>query len=109
MQWNRLERPRCNRRHRRQILTDIQNCQLANVTWVIPDGAASDHTEINSGLGPSWVASIVNTIGTNPACPGSNEVVLERHGDHCHLGRLGRLVRPRGASDPEHQPAPQLE
>jgi len=57
-----------------QILTDIQNCQLANVAWVIPDGAASDHTQINSGLGPSWVASIVNAIGTNPACPGSNEV-----------------------------------
>ena len=57
-----------------QILTDIQNCELANVAWVIPDGAASDHTQFNSGLGPSWVASIVNAIGTNPACPGSNEI-----------------------------------
>ena len=57
-----------------QILTDIQNCQLANVAWVIPDGAASDHMQINTGLGPSWVASIVNAIGTNPACPGSNEI-----------------------------------
>ncbi len=57
-----------------QILTDIQNCQLASVTWVIPDGEASDHAEINTGLGPSWVASIVNAIGTNPACPQSNEI-----------------------------------
>ncbi len=57
-----------------QILTDIQNCQLANVTWVTPDGAASDHANINTGLGPSWVASIVNAIGTNPACPSTNEI-----------------------------------
>jgi phospholipase C len=57
-----------------QILTDIQNCQLPNVTWVIPDGAASDHASINTGLGPSWVASIVNAIGTNPACPSTNEI-----------------------------------
>ncbi len=57
-----------------QIVTDIGNCALANVTWVIPDGAASDHADSNKGLGPSWVASIVNAIGTNPACPQTNEV-----------------------------------
>jgi len=46
-----------------QIVTDIQNGQLSTVTWVIPDGSASDHPIINTGLGPSWVASIVNAIG----------------------------------------------
>jgi phospholipase C len=46
-----------------QILTDIANGQLANVSWVIPTGQESDHPLSNQGLGPSWVASIVNAIG----------------------------------------------
>jgi phospholipase C len=46
-----------------QIITDIANGQLAAVSWVIPDGSASDHANGNQGLGPSWVASIVNAIG----------------------------------------------
>jgi phospholipase C len=46
-----------------QVLTDIATGQLANVSWVIPTGQASDHAVINQGLGPSWVASIVNAIG----------------------------------------------
>jgi len=49
-----------------QVLTDIANNQLAEVTWVIPDGAASDHAQANDGSGPSWVASIVNAIGNSP-------------------------------------------
>jgi phospholipase C len=46
-----------------QVLTDIANGQLANVSWVIPTGQESDHPSGNKGLGPSWVASIVNAIG----------------------------------------------
>jgi phospholipase C len=46
-----------------QVLTDIANGQLANVSWVIPNGQESDHAGVNKGLGPSWVASIVNAIG----------------------------------------------
>jgi uncharacterized repeat protein (TIGR01451 family) len=46
-----------------QVITDIQNGELANVTWIIPDSADSDHADGNTGLGPSWVASLVNTIG----------------------------------------------
>ena len=46
-----------------QVVTDIQGGQLAAVTWVIPAGQASDHANGNQGLGPSWVASIVNAIG----------------------------------------------
>jgi len=49
-----------------QVLTDIAKGQLAQVSWVIPDGAASDHALSNDGSGPSWVASIVNAIGNGP-------------------------------------------
>lgn len=48
-----------------QVLTDIASQQLAAVTWIIPDGAASDHAQANDGSGPSWVASIVNAIGNS--------------------------------------------
>lgn len=56
------------------VLTDIQNCKLANVTWIIPNSAQSDHARGNDGSGPSWVASIVNAIGGNPACRRTGEV-----------------------------------
>src|SRR5208337_228052 len=45
------------------VLADIANCSLRNVSWVIPTGANSDHARANDGGGPSWVASIVNAIG----------------------------------------------
>jgi phospholipase C len=48
-----------------QVLTDISNGQLANVSWIIPAGQESDHARGNKGLGPSWVASIVNAIGNS--------------------------------------------
>jgi phospholipase C len=49
-----------------KVLTDIAAGQLAQVTWIIPDGAASDHAVNTDGSGPSWVASIVNAIGNSP-------------------------------------------
>jgi len=49
-----------------QVLTDIANVQLPQVSWVIPSGQASDHAESNEGTGPSWVASIVNALGNSP-------------------------------------------
>jgi phospholipase C len=49
-----------------QVLVDIANRQLAQVTWVIPNGQESDHAASNDGSGPSWVASIVNSIGNSP-------------------------------------------
>jgi phospholipase C len=48
-----------------KVLTDIANGQLAQVTWVIPDGRSSDHPRQNDGSGPSWVASVVNAIGNS--------------------------------------------
>jgi phospholipase C len=49
------------------VLGDIRNCELAAVSWVIPDGKYSDHP-INSGQGPAWVAAIVNAIGNSTTC-----------------------------------------
>jgi phospholipase C len=49
-----------------QVLQDIANGQLSQVSWIIPDGAFSDHAVISDGTGPSWVAAIVNAIGGSP-------------------------------------------
>jgi phospholipase C len=49
-----------------QVLTDIANNQLPQVSWVIPTGQESDHARINNGTGPSWVASVVNALGNSP-------------------------------------------
>jgi phospholipase C len=51
------------------ILRDIASCSLAQVSWVIPDGAWSDHAAQNDQYGPSWVAAVINAIGNNPTCP----------------------------------------
>jgi phospholipase C len=45
------------------IFNDISNGALPAMSWVIPDGANSDHPNKGSDAGPSWVASIVNAIG----------------------------------------------
>ena len=54
------------------VLTDITNCNLRSVSWVIPTGANSDHAKGNDGGGPSWVASIVNAIGNSSSCDNGN-------------------------------------
>ncbi|HVR46172.1 MAG TPA: alkaline phosphatase family protein [Candidatus Binatia bacterium] len=46
-----------------RVLWDIKKGRLANVVWVTPTAADSDHAGSTDGTGPSWVASIVNTIG----------------------------------------------
>ncbi len=48
-----------------QVLTDIQNGQLAQVTWIVPMGPYSDHAGASTGEGPDWVASITNAIGAS--------------------------------------------
>jgi phospholipase C len=53
------------------VLRDISHCRLRNASWVIPTGQNSDHPQLNKGGGPSWVASIVNAIGTS-ACKDGN-------------------------------------
>jgi phospholipase C len=59
--------------HPAHILTDIADCKLSAVSWVIPTGAESDHADLNTGLGPAWVANIVNALGNNPACGNEQE------------------------------------
>ena len=49
------------------VLSDIASCSLSQVSWITPAGQYSDHP-INNGQGPSWVAAIVNAIGTNANC-----------------------------------------
>lgn len=47
-----------------QFLTDVQNGQLAAMTWIVPTCPTSDHACLcASNLGPQWVASIVNAVG----------------------------------------------
>lgn len=48
------------------ILTDIADGSLPQMSWVIPDAANSDHPGYSSDTGPSWVAGIVNAIGESP-------------------------------------------
>jgi len=48
-----------------RFIVDIQHGELAQVTWVVPDWAHSDHPGSGSE-GPDWVASIVNAIGNSP-------------------------------------------
>ncbi|MBV9233138.1 MAG: hypothetical protein JO030_03780, partial [Candidatus Eremiobacteraeota bacterium] len=47
------------------VFTDVANDALPSVSWIIPDYANSDHSGDNSDTGPSWVAQVVNAIGTS--------------------------------------------
>jgi phospholipase C len=50
-----------------RVLTDIAKRELANVTWITPSLANSDHAgKTPSTGGPAWVASIVDAIGESP-------------------------------------------
>ena len=51
------------------ILNDIANCALPQVTWVTPDDRWSDHAGGNDLYGPSWVATVVNAIASRDTCP----------------------------------------
>jgi phospholipase C len=50
------------------IFNDIAGNQLAQLSWVIPDQADSDHPHKLTGPydGPAWIASVVNAIGESP-------------------------------------------
>jgi phospholipase C len=47
------------------ILTDVASGQLAQVTWVVPTYAHSDHPGSGTTEGPDWVTSIINAIGAS--------------------------------------------
>jgi phospholipase C len=46
------------------VLSDIQNGNLAQVSYVIPSCNNSDHSGCGNG-GPKWVASVVNALGAS--------------------------------------------
>jgi phospholipase C len=48
-----------------QFLTDVAAGKLANITWITPTYANSDHPGLNASGGPAWLASIVNAVGTS--------------------------------------------
>ncbi len=58
------------------VLHDVHDGRLAGVTWVIPDLKNSDHGGSGSNTGPSWVASVVNTIGRSRFWDSTAIVVL---------------------------------
>ncbi len=57
--WSKVSIPETN------IFNDIALGQLPAVSWVIPTGTDSDHANTLSTAGPSWVADVVNAIGTS--------------------------------------------
>jgi phospholipase C len=47
-----------------RVLTDLKNGDLAQVTWVVPGNAYSDHPGAGATAdGPDWVADVVNAVG----------------------------------------------
>ena len=47
----------------KKFLHDIASGELANFTWIMPTCEDSDHPQCGSGLGPSWVTSLINAVG----------------------------------------------
>jgi phospholipase C len=58
------------------VLTDIKNGRLAAMSWVIPDMLDSDHPSSYSNKGPSWVSTVVNTVGQSKYWDSTAIVVL---------------------------------
>jgi phospholipase C len=52
------------------VVDDINRCQLAAVSWAIPDKRWSDHGGESNGSGPAYVANIVNAVGHSTRCDG---------------------------------------
>ena len=48
-----------------QFVSDVQNGTLAGMTWITPTLDDSDHPVSANKLGPSWVATVVNAVGTS--------------------------------------------
>jgi phospholipase C len=48
-----------------KFFDDVSQGKLRDVTWITPTCANSDHAGCSSKTGPSWVASLVNAVGTS--------------------------------------------
>ena len=58
------------------VLTDAADGALPQIAWVVPDWKDSDHALSDSDTGPSWVAAVVNAIGSGPEWNSTAIVVL---------------------------------
>ncbi len=58
------------------ILEDAADGNLPAVSWVVPTMPDSDHPGSGTPYGPSWVASVVNAIGTGPDWKSSAIIVV---------------------------------
>ncbi|MGA8575244.1 MAG: alkaline phosphatase family protein [Candidatus Cybelea sp.] len=47
----------------KRFLKDVKAGELASFTWITPSCPDSDHPACGTGLGPSWVTSVVNAVG----------------------------------------------
>ncbi len=48
-----------------QFFKDVPAGKLANITWITPTLANSDHPASRSLKGPAWVAKVIDTIGNS--------------------------------------------
>jgi phospholipase C len=48
-----------------KFFDDVSQGKLRDVSWITPTCANSDHAGCASKTGPSWVASLVNAVGTS--------------------------------------------
>jgi phospholipase C len=53
--------------YQNEIFSDISSGELPAVSWLVPDQSGSDHPGASDSedTGPSWVASVVNAVGTS--------------------------------------------
>lgn len=60
-----------------KVLDTAGKGALPAVTWVVPNGNASDHPgPYVTDQGPSWVAAVVNAVGTGPQWSSSAIIVV---------------------------------
>jgi hypothetical protein len=70
--------------------TSTANCQLPQMSWVIPDGNWSDHPgNVGADGGPSWVAAIVNAVGGFDNSGNKLAIQVQLLEQYCHSRHLG--------------------
>ncbi len=80
------------------VLTDIAKCNLGAVSWVTPIGQNSDHPGEANSVNGHFLGCLHREFGWSRDRM-RRQRLLVGHRDPGGLGRLGRLVRPRAASD----------
>lgn len=60
------------------VLTDLQNCSLKSMVWVIPRGQNSDHPSGDSNNphdgGPDWVANVIDGVSQSPCTDSIDQI-----------------------------------